>query len=122
MVVLSNRRLGPAAELVVSRRVAAEVFGAAAVVAASRADGRWERELAHWLSTRAIAPEDVDVGDIAWTPEHFESQRRFLLAVLEAACAGAADRRTLERWAALIEAHPRESVQVGRRWLHHPAP
>ena len=120
MVVLSNRRLGPASELVVSSRVAAAAFAAAAAIAASRADGRWERELAHWLGTRAIAPEDVDVGDIAWTPEHFESQRGFLLAVLEAACEDGADRRTMERWAAMIEAHPRESVQVGRRWLNQP--
>jgi hypothetical protein len=120
MVVLSNRRLGPASELVVSSRVVAEAFGAAAAIAASRADGRWECELAHWLATRAMTPEDVDVGDIAWTPEHFESQRRFLLAVLQAACEGGADRRTLERWAAMIEAHPRESVQVGRRWLSQP--
>jgi hypothetical protein len=120
MIVLSNRRLGPAAELLVSPEVAAEAFRATALVAASRADGRWERELARWLESHAGTPANVDVADIAWTPEHFEGQRRFLLEAIQTAIEMCEHGRALTRWAAMIEAHPRESVQVGRRWLNQP--
>jgi hypothetical protein len=119
MVVLSNRRLGPAAELVVSARVAAEAFGAVAAIAAARASGRWEHELAGWLAGCAAVPEDVDVGEIAWTLEHFETQRRFLLDAIGEARDTSTNPQTLERWAAMIEAHPRDSVQVRRRWPNH---
>ena len=120
MIVFSNRRLGPAAELLVSPEVAAEALRATALVAASRADGRWERELAGWLSNHAGSPIDVDVADIAWTPEHFERQRRFLLDAIQTAVELCEHGRALSRWAAMIEAHPRDSVQVGRRWPSHP--
>lgn len=128
MIVFSNRRLGPALELLVSRHVAAEMLRATADAAASRADGRWERELVGWLFGRATASErtggsgsidGIDVAEIAWSPEHFERQRRFLLDAILGAERASGHTRALRRWAALIEAHPRDSVQVGRRWVAH---
>jgi hypothetical protein len=117
MVVFSNHRLGPSAELLVSREVAAELLRAVARAAAPSAEARWEHELVRWLERRA-ASEDaaLDVSDIAWTPEHFEHQRSFLVDAIQQAARGSTHARALHRWCGMIEAHPRESVQVGRRW------
>ena len=120
MIVFSNHRLGPAAELLVSRAVAEDMLRGAANAASSSADGRWERELAQWLLDRAAAAVDIDVADIAWSPEHFERQRRFLLDAIDRASDGSEHVRAFARWARLIEAHPRDSVQVGRRWASQP--
>ncbi|HET9621484.1 MAG TPA: hypothetical protein VFP84_08970 [Kofleriaceae bacterium] len=116
-MVLSNRRLGPAAELLVSPEAAGELLRAVAAAARPEAAARWEHELVTWLERCAGAgPLVLDVTDIAWTPEHFERQRAFLLAAIERARVASAHARTLGRWAQMIEAHPRESVQVGRLW------
>jgi hypothetical protein len=128
MVVFSNRRLGPSAELLVSREVAAELLREVAAAAAPSAQARWEHELVSWLvghaasteaaagSTAGLAIEAFDVSDIAWTPEHFERQRGFLIEAIRRAGETSPHARALARWSALVEAHPRESVQVGRRW------
>jgi hypothetical protein len=119
MLVLSNRRLGPATELLVSREVGAAMLRAVAEVARPRAASRWERELVAWLESRAVElPPAIDVMDLAWSPEHFERQRGFVLAAI-AGVERTVHGRVLERWARMIEAHPRESVQVGRRWTVH---
>jgi hypothetical protein len=117
MVVLSNRRLGPSSELLVSPEVAAELLRDVAAVAGPLAQARWEHELVTWLERCAAAGRtSLDVSDIAWTPEHFERQRGFVLDAVRAAAAVSRHARALARWADMIEAHPRESVQVGRRW------
>ncbi|HEY4238778.1 MAG TPA: hypothetical protein VGM88_03150 [Kofleriaceae bacterium] len=115
---MSNRRLGPSAELMVSVAVAGEVLREVAAAAAPAASSRWEHELVAWLEQRAQAGDEapIDVGDIAWTPEHFERQREFLVGAIERARGDSEHGRALERWAKMIELHPRESVQVGRRW------
>lgn len=119
--MFSNRILGPAAELAIAPSVAARMLLATADEAAARAGNRWERELVAWLRQAASGPERIDVGDLAWSPEHFEHQRRFLLEAIAGAAERAAERgedaRALGRWAALIEAHPRACVQIPRRWL-----
>ncbi len=115
MIVFSNHRLGPAAELLVSREVAEDMLRQTATAAAASAGNHWERELVRWLHDRA-ASSALDVGEVAWSPEHFERQRRFLIAAIENAARTSAHARALHRWAAMIEAHPRDSVQVGRRW------
>jgi hypothetical protein len=56
------------------------------------------------------------VGEIAWTPDHFDTQRQFLLEAIGRAAASSEHGSAFDRWRRLIEAHPRESVQVGRRW------
>jgi len=117
MIVFSNHRLGPAAELLVSPEVAESMLRETAEAARSSADNRWESELVRWLLDRARHPEGLDVGEIAWSPEHFERQRRFLLDAIQSASSGSEHGRALARWAAMIEAHPRDSVQVGRRWM-----
>jgi hypothetical protein len=43
-----------------------------------------------------------------------------LLAAIERAAAGSEHGLAFDRWRRLIEAHPRESVQVGRRWNWSP--
>jgi hypothetical protein len=116
MVVFSNHRLGASAELVVSRMVAKAMLAATASAAAPLAEGRWERELVNWLAEHAIDPTGFDVGDIAWTPDHFEAQRSFLVGAIVRAAEGSEHEAALRRWVQLIEAHPRESVRFGRRW------
>jgi hypothetical protein len=144
MVVFSNHRLGPSAELLVSREVAVEILREVAAAAGPRARARWEHELVTWLErlandqapavderSEAIGggypagspgraadrvPRGIDVSDIAWTPEHFERQRGFLIEAIRSVIESSRNARALARWAGMIEAHPRESVQVGRRW------
>lgn len=116
MVVLSNHRLGPSAELLVSPEVAGEVLRAVAEAARPEARARWEQELVSWLERCAAAGQAIDVADIAWTPDHFERQRAFLTGAIRRAEATSPHGRALGRWCQMIEAHPRESVQVGRRW------
>jgi hypothetical protein len=116
MVVFSNHRLGPSIELLVSDEVARALLRATAAAATPFARARWEIELVQWLDGRADRPGSVlDVEDIAWTPEHFENQRRFLLDAIDHA-ASAEHALAFARWRKMVEAHPAESVQVGRRW------
>ena len=132
MIVFSNRRLGPAAELLVSAAVAGAMLRATAAAARPEADARWEQELVRWLEDRAEGPAGappapaaprgrppeavIDVGEIAWTPDNFDRQRRFLLQAIERAAESSEHARALRRWAWMIEAHPKDSVQFGRRW------
>jgi hypothetical protein len=117
MVVFSNHRLGPSAELLVSHEVAAELLREVAGAAGPVAQARWEHELVAWLERRAASDSPtLDVSDIAWTPEHFERQRGFLVEAIRQAAGASPHARALVRWCGMIEAHPRESVQVGRRW------
>lgn len=116
MVVLSNHRLGPTGELLVSREVAAQLLREVAAAAGPAARARWEHELVTWLERCAASGASFDVSDIAWTPDHFEHQRGFLIDAVQRAAASSRHAHTLLRWRAMIEAHPRESVQVGRRW------
>ncbi|HEX3766499.1 MAG TPA: hypothetical protein VHW23_47725 [Kofleriaceae bacterium] len=120
MVVFSNRRLGPGAELLVSREVASELLREVAAAAGPAAQARWEHELVRWLERRAASGGAIDVTDIAWTPEHFERQRRFLVEAIQRAQGSSRHGRALTRWCGMVEAHPRESVSVGRRWQWPP--
>jgi hypothetical protein len=120
MVVFSNHRLGPSAELLVSDEVAAVLLRATAAAAQPLAEARWEVELVRWLEARATAIRDLDVADIAWTPEHFERQRAFLLAAILRAATDSLHPAAFERWRRMVEAHPADSVQVGRRWQWQP--
>jgi hypothetical protein len=120
MVVFSNHRLGPSAELLVSDDVARAILHATALAARPFAEARWEIELVAWLESRAArAGKVLDVQDIAWTPEHFEPQRRFLIDAIHRA-ASADHALAFDRWRRMIEAHPADSVQVGRRWQWQP--
>lgn len=117
MVVFSNHRLGPSAELLVSDEVAKAILRATSDAARPYAEARWEKELVLWLDGRSEhAAYVLDVADIAWTPDHFEPQRRFLLDAIARAAASAEHPLAFDRWRRLIEAHPADSVQVGRRW------
>jgi hypothetical protein len=121
MVVFSNRRLGPGAELLVSREAAGELLREVACAAGPSAQARWEHELVTWLERCAGSrAASFDVSDIAWTPEHFERQRSFLIEAIQRAHASSRHARALARWRWMIEAHPRESVSVGRRWQWPP--
>ena len=134
MVVFSNRRLGPSAELLVSDDVARAMLGETANAARPFAEARWEVELVLWLDRRAMNIDSsrsatrqssrgghvLDVSDIAWTPDHFEAQRTFFTSAIMRAAAGTEHALAFDRWRRLIEAHPADSVQVGRRWLWQP--
>jgi hypothetical protein len=122
MVVFSNQRLGPVAEVPVSPKIAAAMLRATAEAARPLAQGRWEYELVLWLEDRARLVESgldagLDVGEIAWTPDHFERQKCFVTDAIERAALGSEHGRALARWARLISDHPREWVVVGRRWI-----
>jgi hypothetical protein len=121
MVVFSNRRLGPSAELLVSDDVASTILRATADAARPQAAARWEIELVQWLDARAeVGAQILDVADIAWTPEHFERQRRFVIDAITAAQTTLPHALAFDRWRRLIEAHPADSVQVRRRWQWQP--
>jgi len=117
MVVFSNQRLGAVAEILVSPDVASEMLRQAAEAARPLAQSRWEHELILWLEdrSRAMGPT-LDVGEIAWTPDNFERQRRFLTDAIDRAGLASEHSRPLAMWARMIVAHPREHVVVGRRW------
>ena len=124
MVVFSNQALGPAVDLLVSEDVArellAEVAAAGQRIMDSLAPARWEHELVRWLANRADAtPVALDVCDIAWTPQHFDHQRAFLIAAIDQALVTSRQPRALGRWRQMIEAHPHQAVSVGRRWQWH---
>jgi len=118
MVVLSNRQLGPGAELWVSAALAREIVREVADAARATARDRWEHELVRWLVQRAAAGAGIDVGEIAWSPEHFDAQRQFVTEAIDRAAASSLGHHgvLLMRWRALIDAHPRAFVQFGRRW------
>ena len=117
MVVYSNRRLGAAAELLVSSEVASALLVETAAAARPLAQGRWEQELVLWLEDRAHhLPLDLDVDDIAWSPENFERQQKFVVDAIGRAASGSTNRRALDLWCKLVAAHGRQYVQVGRRW------
>jgi hypothetical protein len=117
MVVLSNHRLGPSAELMLADHVARAILRELAAAARDVAEARWEVELVRWLEWRAELPSHtLDVSEFAWTPEHFERQRQFLVDALARARQSSQHAPVLERWMHLIAAHPRESVVFGRRW------
>jgi hypothetical protein len=122
MMVFSNHRIGPAAEVLVSDEVAAGMLRATAAAARPAAGPRWEHELVQWLEDRAASVTrlaGLDVADLAWTPEHFEAQRGFVIGAISEAALTSPHAGALGRWARLIEAHPRDSVQFGRRWVRH---
>jgi hypothetical protein len=120
MVVFSNRRLGARAELLVSPEIATALLLATAEAARPLARARWEHELIRWLERHAVAVGRfgacLDVADLAWTPEHFELQRAFVLAAIGRASEQSEHAAALDWWARLILAHPRDSVSVGRLW------
>jgi len=117
MVVFSNERLGAAAELLLSPVVAAEMLRVTAEAARPLAQSRWEHELVLWLEDRSrMVGPGLDVTELAWTPEHFERQRRFLTDAIDRAALGSDHARALSLWCRMIESHPREHVLVGRRW------
>jgi hypothetical protein len=117
MVVFSNHRLGPAAELLVSPEVASAMLRETAEAARPLAQGRWEHELVLWLEDRSRNPGPaVDVSEFAWSPDNFERQRQFVTDAIERASLGSEHARAFALWAKMIVGHPRESVVVGRRW------
>ncbi len=123
MLVFSNQRLGPASELYVGNETASAILRSVAAAARPSASAVWEHELVRWLeeqSARAgTAIQVIDVADIAFTPQHFERQRRFLIEAIERAREGSEHSRVLAAWAVLIEGYPSDSVQFGRRWIWH---
>ena len=116
--MFSNRAVGLHAELLVSAEIAADMLAATALAALPLANAQWERELVRWLID-AKAAGAIDVSDIAWTPEHFEAQRRFVIEAIARAATSSPYASALDRWRRLVEVHPRQAVQVGRRWLKY---
>ena len=122
MLVFSNDRLGAGVEIVVSNEVAAAMLQQVADAIRTRAEARWELELLRWLDDRALAAGRttgtlaIDVSEIAWTRDHFDTQRWFVIDAIARATLHSDHAAALDRWRRMIEAHPRDSVQFGRRW------
>jgi hypothetical protein len=117
MVVFSNRHVGPSVEVLVSSVVASAMLRETAAAAMPFATSRWEHELVRWLVERAEQiTAELDVSELAWTRDHFESQRSFVIAAISLAAASSDHAPAMTRWRKMIEDHPPESVQFGRRW------
>lgn len=117
MVVFSNRCLGPAAELLLSPAVAGGMLATTAEAARPLAQGRWELELVRWLEDRSRhGDHDLDISEIAWTPEHFAHQQAFVVEAIARAALGSPHSRALSLWSRMVSDHPRDAVSVGRRW------
>lgn len=122
MVVFSSRRLGAGVQLVLPAEVAGALLRETAAAARPAATARWERELVRWLEARAATlPPALDVDEIAWSPEYFEAQRRFVVEAIGRAATSSEHAASLARWAQMIGAHPRDSVQFGRLWQWQPS-
>jgi hypothetical protein len=118
MVVFSNRHLGPSAELFVSDDVGRTMLSEAAAAARPVAEARWEVELVLWLDSRAgVGSQILDVAEIAWTPEHFEAQRAFVVQAIQHAARCGEHVLAFDRWRRLVEAHPADRVQLRQRWV-----
>jgi len=114
MVVFSNQRLGAAAELLVSPEVASDMLRSTAEAARPLAESRWEYELVLWLEDRSrTLGTGLDVNELAWTPDHFERQRRFLTDAIDRAALGSLHARALSLWSRLIEDHPASTSWSG---------
>jgi hypothetical protein len=124
VITFSNLRAAESLTFTTTERGAIVVLGALVEMARETAADRWEHELAAWLADRrwAIAGgvrAGLDLGEVAWTPEHFSDQQRFVVGVCDQA-----SRRTAEpelaadlvRLRELAAHHGREHVVVGRRW------
>jgi hypothetical protein len=116
VIELTNRRLGPTQQLALSKEVVATMLREVAAAARPVASARWEHELVCWLDDSASRPGSLDVGDLAWTPEHFEAQRKFVVDAIHRALDTSSCEPVMRRWLVMIAAHPRESVKAGRRW------
>lgn len=124
MITFSNLRAADSLTFTTSERGAVAVLGALVELARETAADRWEHELTAWLADRrwAIAGgvrAGLDLGEVAWTPEHFADQQRFVIAICEHASARAAEpglAADLARLRELAAHHGREHVVVGRRW------
>jgi hypothetical protein len=118
MVVFSNRQLGPSAELFVSDDVALTMLRETAAAARPFAEARWEVELTLWLDSRAdLGSQVLDVSDIAWTRDHFHDQQTFLIEAIQRGARCGEHALAFDRWRRMVEAHPADCVQVGRRWV-----
>lgn len=124
MITFSNLRAAESLTFTTSERGAILVLGALVETAREAAAGRWEHELAAWLADRrwAIAGgarAGLDLGEVAWTPDHFADQQRFVVAICDRASDRAAEpslASDLARLRELAAHHGREHVVVGRRW------
>jgi hypothetical protein len=121
VIELTNRRLGPGSQLSLASEVVATMLREIADAARPMANARWEHELVRWLDVRASRPVSLDVSDLAWTPEHFESQRKFVVDAIHHALESSGCEAVMRRWMVMIAAHPRDCVKAGRRWLLQPA-
>ncbi|MCA9673842.1 MAG: hypothetical protein H6708_13440 [Kofleriaceae bacterium] len=126
MITFSNHGADGAPTATVAERVAVRALDAVIDAGRVAARGRWELELVAWLSDRrrAIAAgirAGLDVAEVAWTPEHFAEQQRFVAAICASAAratAGAdADVATgVAGLGRVVAAHRRDLVGFGRRW------
>lgn len=118
--VFSNAKMGH--EVAVPRPVASHAVTLIALAASASARDRWQRELAAWLAEQARSlgggGAGFDIGDVAWTPNNFADQQRFVVDAIRYAAAGETGdlRAALDHLAALIAGHDRAWVVVGRRW------
>ncbi len=121
MVTFSDDRVGDS--FVVPPRVAVALLDALVRAGASLAAARWEHDLIAWLGDRrrglAIgARAGLDLGEVAWTPEHFAEQQRFVIALCEAVDPLSAEVATAAATLReLASRRNREHVLVARRFI-----
>jgi hypothetical protein len=123
VIIFSNLRAAEASSYAVPLRTAVAALDALVDAGRDVAAARWERELIAWLGDRRAAitrgtRAALDLGEVAWTPDHFGDQQRFFLTLCERGGAGAPPEVAvaLGRLRELAGHHSRDHVAVGRRW------
>lgn len=125
LFTLSNFGADGAPSATLATALAVRALDALVVVGRARAVSRWELELVAWLDDRRWAVvngvrAELDLIEVAWTPDHFADQQQFLLGLCDAAAARPIDdpgvHGALTRVRGVVAAHRRSQVAYGRRW------
>jgi hypothetical protein len=119
VVTFSDLRAGDEG-FVVDEAAAVVLLDALIQTGAISAAARWEHDLIAWLAERrrgiaSGATAGIDLAEVAWTPEHFADQQRFVIALCERIAAGCRDAISLR---GLVARRSREHVGLTRRFVN----
>jgi hypothetical protein len=118
VVIFSDQRAGDDG-FVVDGDAAVVLLDAMVQAGAALAAARWEHDLIAWLAERrrgiaSGAAAGIDLGEVAWTPEHFTDQQRFVIALCEQVAARCHEAIRLR---GLVARRGREHVGPARRFV-----
>lgn len=125
--VLTSERVPGTAPIRMSNGLTSVLFDVLALAACRLAVSDWEKQLAYFLvqhdqSRIGLGMADLDVAQLGWTGASFENEKRFIVAVVDAALARSGWDRlgfepslesvlpTLERLREMVVAFPASAV------------